>query len=472
VWLYRWLIHVLYVSTVEKLDARRRKSLAQAVPNLAALVSDPPRALAAGDIAIGPQRRSAAVAVTGSLMAIVFWLLIALAVGVVKNGFFPDAAPDPRVLVPATLAAAIVLSMSYTRRRYRGGRCVLTRDGALLTFAGDTVFCPWALFNAAGRTILFFERGSRQFVRRFFVPVCPAAVPYVEARREDIFLFAQGIEVNTPQFRFRSANEAELRAWYEVTADEIGELLLQLGRRLGAVLPERAVTPQELRETASRLAPAAALDGKGWLLASLTRLVFPPACCDCGGPTGTVQHFAAHKPLLRLGRLLKVEASECVWVPVPVCTACQQAGRVRYRQWVFKRVKTAFLGPLFVGLLLLPLVALRNPGAWVAIELGILIVLSLPGAILAYVLARMVGRTRTAPVRLERYSPAKGTVAIRFRRPGYAELVVAATQAAETEPWSQAAPHLPHASYPSIGPNAAGSTKVEESSRGQERLSY
>ena len=64
-WLYRWILDVLYRSAVEPFDARRRKSLAQAIPDLAGLVSDPPRALAAGDIAIGPQRRTAAARVTG-----------------------------------------------------------------------------------------------------------------------------------------------------------------------------------------------------------------------------------------------------------------------------------------------------------------------------------------------------------------------------------------------------------------------
>jgi hypothetical protein len=431
-WLYWWLFRAIYVSTVGRFDLRHRKPLAQAVPNLDHLLSDPAGALAAGSIAIGPQRRPAAAAVTGLFMTVVFWFAIAVAVAVVWKCLFPDAKPNGGAILLTTLAVAVVLSARYARRRYRGGQCVLTTDGVELTAASDTVLCPWALFNAAGQPILLFERGSKDLVRWFILPVYPAAVPHVGARREGVFLFAQGIEVQTRQFRFRSANEAELRAWYEVRADELAALLLRLARTLGTALPQRAVTVQELRDTASRLAPAATLDEQGWLVASLTRLTFPPLCCGCGRAADACQHFAAHKPFLRLGRFLNMESGQFAWVSVPICQACHEASRVQYRKWVFNRVKFAFAGPLFVGLLIAPLVVFRDPGAWCAIELLILSIVSLPGALIAYVLARMAGKRRLAPVRVERYSPAQGTVAIRFRRPGYAEQVLAATTAADT----------------------------------------
>jgi hypothetical protein len=426
-WLYRWLFDLLYVSTVERFDLRRRKSLAQAVPNLDRLLADPACTLAAGSIAIGPQRRRAAAVVTGLLMAGVFWVATGVAAAVVWKGFFPGAKPKGGAIFLTTVVVSVVLSRWYARQRFRGGQCLLTRDGVQLTAAGDTVFCPWALFNAAGQAILFPEKGSQDFTRCFILPVWPAAVPHVTARREGVFLFAQGIDVHTRQFRFRSANEAELRAWYEVGAGELATLLLRLARTLGTTPPRRAVTVQELRDTASRLAPAATLDEKGWLVASLTRLVFPPLCCDCGRPTETHQMLALRKPLLRLGRLLNFEGSESGWMPVPLCGACQEADRAQYRRSVLRRVKIALGGPLFLGLLIAPLVVFRKPGLWLAIELMLLLFLSLPGALVAYVLARMARKRRSAPVRVERYSPAQGTVAIRFRRPGYAEQVLAAT---------------------------------------------
>jgi hypothetical protein len=124
-------------------------------------------------------------------------------------------------------------------------------------------------------------------------------------------------------------------------------------------------------------------------------------------------------------------AAEFAWVSVPICRACHESYRVQYRKSVLKRVRMAFEWPLFVGLLIAPLVVFHNPGAWLAIELLILFIVSLPGALLAYVLARMAGKRRLAPVRMERYSPAQGTVAIHFRRPGYAEQVLAATTASD-----------------------------------------
>ena len=219
-WFYRWLISAIYAKAA-KGDFRYRKSLAQAIPNLDRLLADPASTLAAGNIAIGPQRRRAAAMVTGPVMAAVFWVVIAVAVAIIWKLLFPGAEPSGGVLFLTVLAAAVVLSVLYTRRRYRGGRCVLTKDGVELTAARDTVFCPWALFHASGRPMFVFERGSQFFVRWLALPVRPAAVPHVEARREGVFLFAQGIEVHTRQFRFRSANEAEFRAWYEVGAQDL-----------------------------------------------------------------------------------------------------------------------------------------------------------------------------------------------------------------------------------------------------------
>ena len=88
-------------------------------------------------------------------------------------------------------------------------------------------------------------------------------------------------------------------------------------------------------------------------------------------------------------------------MPVPFCGACQEGNQVQYRTWLRKRVSAAFTGPLLVGLLIAPLVVFRNPGAWLFIELLILVLVSLPGALIAYVLARMAGKRRLAPVRVE-----------------------------------------------------------------------
>ena len=161
------------------------------------------------------------------------------------------------------------------------------------------------LFNVIGRP--FRPRNDR-----ILLPVLPAAVPFVETEKANVV--ARGPQVKTRIFSVKSANQVSLRAHYEVDAMELGVLLLQLGRLLGGEpAGRRAVI--EASDT-GRLAPLPSVSNgrDGWLTVSLTRLLFPPFCCDCGMRTEETQEFQGYAALLRLGSWLNIEGGEHVRV--------------------------------------------------------------------------------------------------------------------------------------------------------------
>jgi hypothetical protein len=422
-----WLLALLYEWIVVRVDSLLQKSLHRAIPDFDRLLADPAGRLAAGDIVIGPERRYASAVLFALVMS---FLLLVLAVGaflVVILVFMPGAALPPGAAWLGAFGLSILVSVAYTVWRFRGGRCVLSRDGVRFWFGNTAVVCPWALFSATGRPVLSLDDRSGRFVRRFVLPVWPAAVPYVEARRDGGLLIAQGIHVKTRQLTFLSANEAECRASYVVHAEELAGLLLHLGSILGGALPNHGVPVADLLETAARVSPAVRLDNEGWVTLSLARLKLPPVCCDCGRATGTVQPFSARSSLFQMGRYVKVEGQQSPTVWLPLCDACLDAWERRCRKAGWNWLALSGLTLLAGGGGAIALGTVVG-GDWVWVSIGgmVLIVLALPGALFARLVGGALAEKRSSPVELERYSPRNGTVAIRFRRPGYADRVVAA----------------------------------------------
>jgi hypothetical protein len=255
------------------------------------------------------------------------------------------------------------------------------------------------------------------------VPIAPAAIPFVEQRNPDV-VQATGERINTRQLKFRSGTEAVLRPLYEVNLAELGGLLLRLGRELGTALPEGSsgIVEGPVREVVVPLPEPP--DRNGWMTVRLTRLVFPPFCCDCGAATDQVQEFQGHATLLRLGRFFNMESGEFARFLVPVCRDCQKENSARMRAAVFKGIAIGLAVPLLVAVVL-AVVAKELNVLWVFIPLGFI------GGLIGMGVGRAAGKTQSQPVKLERYSSSKGTIAIRFRWRAYGERLLAFLEAQE-----------------------------------------
>jgi hypothetical protein len=156
----------------------------------------------------------------------------------------------------------------------------------------------------------------------------------------------------------------------------------------------------------------------GWVTVRLTRLVLPPLCCDCGTFTSGTQALLASSR----------NFAEHIQIPMPICPRCQSVVRSKLRK------------PSFIGLGIGLLVPVGGLSLWLCLglpdsqalllflsTLGISWILPLGG----YGMGQRVGMRKNFPARLGRYNPKKGTLAIYFRNPKYAEAVMAAMNGPE-----------------------------------------
>jgi hypothetical protein len=298
----------------------------------------------------------------------------------------------------------------------RGHELVLRHDGVEVKYLDTTVWCPWALFNADGKPVVADSDSPRVGLT---LPVNPDAVPFVELRRNEAPV-AHGAEVKTRQWVFTAADEAVLPARYEVRADELGALLLHLGRKLGGALPKGAPPPEAFRTEGLEEVPAAP-GPAGWITVYLTRLRFPARCCDCGEPTS--YHLTVHvEPGLDKFVGGMTGTSRSLELPVPVCDACQED--LRARQQRGSSTGTS-LGAL-AGLLGVGWFVLRG-----GLAFNTLAVLALGGLAVGGIAGFLIGTfvSRQLPVQVRRYDPARGTLSLRFRNPDYAAQVLDAMRA-------------------------------------------
>jgi hypothetical protein len=427
----------LLVRIILSLDRLSQKPLRRAVPDLDHLLADPADYFRYQEVTIGPWRRWAG----GIGLGILLWLGLMAISGIILgltggNPAGPVGQFRYAVLVIVLPPVCLLLGMYWMR----GGSCVLNAAGARLLHGGIEVFCPWSLFSAPGQPIIHPIDGRNQFE----LPVTAAAVPLVEARGHDLII-AQGMAIKTRQLHFRSPQEVSLRSLYRVKPDELAWLLLQLGRSLGCSTSALKEWPaqghyqghvqsyQPAEDLAvGQIAPAlpAVREKDGWITVSLTRLGFPPWCCNCGAPTTSTQAFRAFTPFLRLGRFLNIEGAEHVWVHVPVCKACQDGTRRRYRKafWrTFLLVVGIGAGGGFLAGTLLALVH-GDPKLFPLIPGVFSFLAGSASLFFAWFLAIWAAGKGSAPVQVQRYLPDKGTASLRFRRTEYAEQILHAMQ--------------------------------------------
>lgn len=383
------------------------QSLSRFVPDLEELVENPRAYLAQEPLTIGPRQ----------MYGLAF--LFVLAGSAFLLSCLLVAPADRDEVLGERLALGIGLLMGASvwlgwSLRMRGHSLVLHPEGVEVNYRDTTVFSPWALFNVDGNA--FVPGGDSPRVG-LTLPVASAAIPFVELRREDTPI-AHGAEVRARQWQFLGVDTVVLPARYEVMAGQLGELLLLLGRRLGRELPKGTPPPQAYA-TAGRDDLPPAPDAGGWITVNLTRLAFPPRCCDCGERTERTMSFHIASRGDTLLSIL-VPASQPLEVAIPVCDACQH--RLRERQ------QRGGIRGLQIGAFLFCVLALLLAWSEGWQDRSLLMVVGL-AALAAGGLAGFLFGTlasRRSPAELTGYSPSRGTLSLRFRHPEYAANVLAA----------------------------------------------
>jgi hypothetical protein len=371
------------------------QSLGRAIPSIDRLAADPRGTLTREEVRIAPATKYPLFIGTG-MLAILAPVLLRHHCGLVLT----ESAQLTLICAIATISFVVLIVIPF------GMEVVLTADGVRLRRGVSEVFCPWALFHAPGNI----------FVRQqeLVLPIAPEAIPYIE-QRDNERIICQGTQIQSPLFQIRGTKSAVLFYRFNAPPEELGKLLLHLGRVLGDRLPAGAVPPEAypIPETGDQSPVTAAKDG--WVTMSLTRLTFPPVCCNCGErasfrlPLDARGHIAW--ALLSLGHFC-----ERMTLEVPICRSCHKTvqrarRRGRWAAWGFG---------LFLAVMgLIPWLIGPND------KVGFLIFFSAcaTGLMAGILIRGPLTDALVLPARAGRYSPRANTVRLRFRRPEYVGLV-------------------------------------------------
>jgi hypothetical protein len=180
-----------------------------------------------------------------------------------------------------------------------------------------SVWCPWSLSDVDGRG--FASTYGQSVDLHLYVPLAREAIPYVEYRVDDACL-ASGLQVNTPQFAFRSDELARLWRYYEVYGQQIVDLLVHLGQQIG----NAAALPPVLRQSLARM------DRKGWITVPISHLDLPTRCCNCGGVFDEYVGFLCRTRMPFFVQQLQLA--------IPLCDPCQ--AKLKRRKWIWTMAGT------------------------------------------------------------------------------------------------------------------------------------
>ena len=376
--------------------------LESALPDLPDLLDDPHAYLSEAPLAIGPL----SVHRLGMLFAIPGIVLLGWAIWLGNPC-------DERVL----LGTGLLIGSSvwfYWSLRLRGHELVCYPDGVELVYLNTSIWAPWALFHHGEGEVRPFVPPSDSPAAGLTLPINPEALPYVELRRNGVAV-AWGRQAVGPQWQYTANDEVVLPARYQIAAEDIGELLLVLGNRLGKELPRTPVV-KPLEEI--DVPPVVTQDAGGWITLPLTRLQLPPCCARCGGPQDVILGLRVLASGDRLMLWLGVSSFRHIELRVPMCEDCKAVIESQQnRATSLGLILGAVLG-LGVGL---GLAAWLGEGKEVLLALGGfagLVMGLLIGSSLAAVLSRQL------PVRIRSYSPARGLVTVRFENPLIANRVL------------------------------------------------
>lgn len=381
------------------------QSLSRFLPDLEDLLHDPRAYLAREPLTIGPRQ-----------MYGLAWLFGFAGTALLLSCFVAGEPDGERLALGIGLLSGASVWLGWSLM-LRGHSLDLLPEGVEIHYRGTTVWCPWAVFNVDGHAFVPDADSPRVGLT---LPLSPEAVPFIELRREGTPV-AHGAQVKARQWLFISGDTAVLPARYEVVAGELGELLLELGRRLGRRMP-RNVPPPEAHALQELNDAPTVPDAGGWITVHLTRFACPPHCCECGTWTARVFNFPVSSRWDTAVSVL-VPAGQSLELPIPYCDLCQQRQRERQRKGSLRGMQ------LGAGILAAASVAFAwNQGANDASFLLVLVVAGLAlGGLVGFILGALL--SRRSPVELARYSPARGTVSVRFRNPEYGLRVLAAMRA-------------------------------------------
>jgi hypothetical protein len=224
------LFLLLFVDGLLALDRFLQKRSRRAIPDFDALWDNPAAELADREVVIGPLRRYAVSTVLGIVAG--FAISCGFALNDLDRRGPRPAAPPPAHEVALALVgffAPPVIAVGLFLHFLRGGELVLRADGVVLRYRRTLVYCPWALFAAPGE-------GWKPDRAHLILPVWPPAVADVVQGRDDA-IQATGMAVRSKPLSFQSGREAVLADLYSVRLEDVGELLLHLGHKLGAAPP-------------------------------------------------------------------------------------------------------------------------------------------------------------------------------------------------------------------------------------------
>lgn len=363
-------------------------SLKGPIPDLGQLLADPAAYLKQREVTIGSSRPYRTI-LTCVILFVAFAALLPLGVG-----------PPSLILGGMGIMLIATVYLLWPTRR----EVVLHPSGIEFIHGASTVWCPWDLFNSPGHSLVV---SGEDTAPQLLVPIAATAAFRVEHRRHGA-LVTTGSEVRSSAFRFQSPREVLLTVHYRVSALELGELLLHLGRRLGAaeVADAEILTGYEVVKE-PRAQPQR--DRRGWLTVPITQLQFLPYCAVCGMPTAETYAWTAPANLnakdLGVNILLAHVGGSFernFTFPLPFCRRC----RVRYRwRYVGASVMIAFF-----ALCLMPALARQSLGVVEIMLGGIGFVFAMIGFHLA----------NHFPVRAA-YDVTKQTIAFQFDDPAAGE---------------------------------------------------
>jgi hypothetical protein len=162
------------------------------------------------------------------------------------------------------------------------------------------------------------------------------------------------------------------------------------------------------------------LDEDGWITLHVSRLAFPPWCCDCGAPTLSKQPFRVHH---QTGFAL---------ILVPVCEVCQRTYLHRYRLAFWKPFLTILFVVAVAGFVVgtLPAISGRDPKSFPILSILCLCATALISSPFAwFVINRRVLKKLPPLVQFRRYVQNRN-ITFRFHRREYTADVLAVLGAA------------------------------------------
>jgi len=383
------------------LDTLSLRSLRKRVPDFQEVLNSPRAALQAREIEIGPWTRY--------VRSIVVPIL--LLVPVMLGGVLIGELAGPNFAQPMaifSLVAWLVLS-AWVILAGRGGVCLLSGAGVEFRHRGVAVFCPWDVFHVAGQPVYYPDQ------HRLDLPVQQAAIRNIEVRKDDAVI-AEGQDAQASHFTILPTGEIRLKVVYGVNPKELGLFLLELGGKLGRPLG------QATQEALVPAPVAARAEEDGWIRVNLTRLSFPPLCCDCCQTADSSQEFHGYRSLFSKDVSMSVDDS--LTVQAPVCSHCQGVNSGRYWRTLLKTIFLVAFGTTVISFLVGAVLDLCGvPGTMACMMSVLCFSCSLP---FSWVIAAKRANTACAPVFLSDYRPGEGTIRVRFRSSKYAELFLGA----------------------------------------------